>query len=352
MAAEISLPHPADAPVLDAYVDHVQAVLRGLTKGLGDGTASTITVKSLAGMGPDQLQTSDLQTTYHATQAQTQEYGTDLNSLDTKIADLAGKSADVANTAQAQVSSLVDAITAILDGVPAKPTLAQQFDAIGAIDKAVGVAEKTVSDASDALADQAGDVGGDSGGSSPATGGNSATPASYGGSNGGNYGGNTGSRGGSPGYGTPANAEPISGAQKVQAQDIYRYLISKGFSPAQAAGILGNMQVESSFNTGALNSAEGAIGLCQWEGGRRSQLEAFAASQGKPVTDWHAQVDFMLHELQGSHSNALAQIKSAQTPAAAAAAFDQYYEISAGTSRGQRIADATSIAQAMQAISV
>lgn len=145
--------------------------------------------------------------------------------------------------------------------------------------------------------------------------------------------------------GNYANAQPLSSGEQVQAKQIYQYLISKyGFTPAQAAGILGNMQVESGLNTGASNSAEGAIGLCQWEGGRRTALEQYAASQGKPVTDWQVQVDFMMKELQGSESGAYSALKSATTPSGAAAIFDQDYERSAGTSRGQRIADANSIA--------
>jgi len=144
-----------------------------------------------------------------------------------------------------------------------------------------------------------------------------------------------------------ANAQPLSGGSKVQANQIYQYLISLGFTPAQAAGILGNMQVESGFNTGAYNQGEGAIGLCQWEGGRRTALEQFAASQGKPASDWKVQVDFMMKELQGSESGALSRLKGATTAGDAAAIFDQYYERSAGTSRSQRVADANSIAAQM-----
>ncbi|MEU7634437.1 phage tail tip lysozyme, partial [Nocardia sp. NPDC049220] len=145
----------------------------------------------------------------------------------------------------------------------------------------------------------------------------------------------------------------IPGGQAPSVANIYRYLITKyGFTPAQAAGILGNMQVESGFNTAAYNSGEGAIGLCQWEGGRRRQLEQFAAARGKPVTDWQVQVDFMAHELAGSESGAYRYIKAAQTPAAAAAAFDQYYERSDGAARGQRMANANQFAASLGRVSV
>ncbi|GEM33156.1 hypothetical protein NN3_41630 [Nocardia neocaledoniensis NBRC 108232] len=137
-----------------------------------------------------------------------------------------------------------------------------------------------------------------------------------------------------------AGAQPLSGGQQARATDIYRYLTGKyGLTHNEAVAILGNMQTESNFDTGAVNHAEGAIGLIQWEGGRDDALRSFA---GNRVGDWRAQVDFMMHELTTSESGAFAKFRSAaaESPAAGAAAFDQYYERSAGTTRQQRIANA------------
>ncbi|WP_067671287.1 phage tail tip lysozyme [Nocardia miyunensis] len=147
-----------------------------------------------------------------------------------------------------------------------------------------------------------------------------------------------------------ASAQDLSGGVKTTAQEIYQYLY-KHYGPgtkmnltsAQIAGILGNMQVESSFDTSAWNSGEGALGLSQWEGGRLSSLRAFAASRRTSASDLHTQLDFLMSELGGSESGALAQLKAADTPEAAAAAFDQYYERSSGSSRGTRMADAQNI---------
>ncbi|WP_406271738.1 phage tail tip lysozyme [Nocardia sp. NBC_00881] len=148
------------------------------------------------------------------------------------------------------------------------------------------------------------------------------------------------------------SGDSIPGGSNPQAKEIYQYLITKyGFTPAQAAGIVGNMQVESGLKTSALNPREGAIGLCQWLGGRRRNLERFAAAQGKPVTDWKVQVDFMMQELRGGESGAYRYLKAAQTPATAAAVFDQYYERSSGEARNQRIAIANRIAASMGSVS-
>lgn len=146
--------------------------------------------------------------------------------------------------------------------------------------------------------------------------------------------------------GTDSHGKALGPGETVQAKEIFNYLTQNhGLSPAVASGILGNMMTESSFKTNAYNAGEGAIGLCQWEGGRRTELERFAAAEHKPVTDWHVQVDFMMKELKGSESGAFAKLQNAQTPREAAAIFDKYYERSSGAARGERMANADNIYQ-------
>ncbi|WP_433761007.1 phage tail tip lysozyme [Nocardia sp. CA-135398] len=351
MGISTSLPPRPDAPILNAFIGHFEVVLTKLVKAVGDGSAKSITVEGLHGLGESQLKDGDLVTKYHAKETEATKYRDDLNSLDSNIAQIAAKSADVSNTVTTEVEKLVGAVKEIIAGVPnltdvALPrSIELQIAAIDKIDKEVDKTAKAVSTAYDELDDHAGkitDPESDHSGSAPNSIGSGNQFPAYTGS-----GGNRRNSTGPAGLGNSASAQPISGGQRVTASEIYKYLLSKGFTPAQAAGILGNMQVESGFDTGAYNPGEGAIGLCQWEGGRRTNLEAFAAAQGKSVTDWHVQVDFMMHELQGSESGAYGQIKSASSAGAAAAAFDQYYERSSGEARGQRVANANSIASSM-----
>lgn len=150
--------------------------------------------------------------------------------------------------------------------------------------------------------------------------------------------------------GTDSKGQPLGPGETVAAKEIFDYMTQKhGIPPAIASGILGNMQTESSFKTNAYNKGEGAIGLCQWEGGRRTNLENFAKQEGKPVTDWHVQVDFMMHELKGSESGAWSKIQQTSTPEDAARAFDKYYERSSGAAREQRAGNAASIDQKFNA---
>lgn len=124
------------------------------------------------------------------------------------------------------------------------------------------------------------------------------------------------------------------------ADTIAAFFEGKGLSPAQAAGIVGNAQVESSFNPSALNPNEGAIGIFQWEGARRVALQQWAAAMGTTETNLNAQLTFAWHELQTDNAGALAKLQATNSPESAAAAWDQYYERSAGTSRLQRVQDA------------
>jgi hypothetical protein len=117
-----------------------------------------------------------------------------------------------------------------------------------------------------------------------------------------------------------------------------------GLSSEQAAGVAGNLQVESGFSSTAYNPNEGAIGLAQWEKGRRTNLQRFAAARGSSETDLNTQVDFLISELQGPEAGALADLRNAGDAATAAAVFDKEFERSAGTSRDKRIAAAQAIA--------
>ncbi|MGW4241394.1 phage tail tip lysozyme [Nocardia sp. NPDC004722] len=349
MAATVSLPHRPDAPILDAYISHAQAVFDALLAALGTGSARTVTIKSLETTGPAPLLSGDMASQYEANQEQVDQYRTDLGSLDVRVADIAAHSARVADTVHDEVTRLGNTIGDIIAGVPDKPPVDQQLSAVGDIDAATGEAEQAVLDAAERLSGHAGGVAAP--GAAPGQGSTAPTTSTGGGfpylGGGGLYPGGTGTPAGNhaPRGRQPINAQHITAGMRVQASDIYQYLINRyGFTPAQAAGILGNMQVESGFDTAAYNRGEGAIGLCQWEGGRRGDLERFAASQGKSVTNWQTQVDFMMSELQSGESAAYAHLRAAQTPDAAAFAFDKYYERSSGEARGLRVANAVNLA--------
>lgn len=115
------------------------------------------------------------------------------------------------------------------------------------------------------------------------------------------------------------------------------FLAGKGLSAAQIAGVEGNLWVESGFSPTDLNKAEGAIGIAQWEGPRRTALRSYAAQTGSTETSLSTQLAFMWKELTGSESSAYSKLKATSTPGDAAAVFDQFYERSSGEARATRI---------------
>lgn len=114
----------------------------------------------------------------------------------------------------------------------------------------------------------------------------------------------------------------------------FAYLIKKGLNPAQAAGIVGNLWQESGLNPNANNPSEGAMGIAQWEGGRRTNLYAFANQVGTPANDFNTQLDFLWYELTGSESASLSDLKQTNTPGSAAATFAANYERCQGCASG------------------
>jgi hypothetical protein len=143
------------------------------------------------------------------------------------------------------------------------------------------------------------------------------------------------------GYDGGSSCAPLGPGEQVQARQLFDYFLEQGLTAAQAAGVLGNMQTESGFRTDAYNPGEGAIGLCQWEGGRRTALENFAARQGRPVTDWRVQAAFVMHELMGSENGAFVSLRQCRTPGEAARVFQSQFERSAALTN--RAANASNV---------
>lgn len=127
---------------------------------------------------------------------------------------------------------------------------------------------------------------------------------------------------------------------------IYDYLTSVlHLSPAGAAALLGNFEVESGFRPRAWNPNEQARGLAQWEGGRRAALQRYAAAHGGRETDLRIQLGFLRQELLGPYRFVYDRLRRTRNASTAAAFVDANYEVSSGDARAQRVGDAQTIYQ-------
>jgi len=81
-------------------------------------------------------------------------------------------------------------------------------------------------------------------------------------------------------------------------QTVCLSLKKSGFSDNAVAGILTNIQAESSFRPTALGDNGTSYGLCQWHNGRYTRLKEYCQDQYSTI---NCQLSYLLNELQKSY---------------------------------------------------
>lgn len=119
----------------------------------------------------------------------------------------------------------------------------------------------------------------------------------------------------------------VSQDQEKNAKQLWDFLISKGWSPASVAGVLGNLQQESQIKPSSTNPTSGAHGICQWLGDRLTNEQSFAKQHGKDPDSIQAQIMFLYEEANGSEKVNLGDYAKSQTdPATAAVQWELRFE--------------------------
>jgi hypothetical protein len=136
---------------------------------------------------------------------------------------------------------------------------------------------------------------------------------------------NSSSTGTTPSSTSSANVDLPKGGS-ISSSEAIDHLVKQGLTPAQAAGVVGNLVQESKLNSGAQNKSEGSYGLAQWRLSRLADLTSFAASKGKDIGDPKTQLDFIMHELRGKEKKAGQMLFASKTAEEAANNFGTYYE--------------------------
>ena len=113
----------------------------------------------------------------------------------------------------------------------------------------------------------------------------------------------------------------------------FRYFTGKGLSAAQAAGIIGNFIQESQRGDGVMHPARTqdgggpGRGIAQWTAGQRwATLVSYANQQGRDPWSLSLQLDFVWHELRGTHVSAYNALVACGDVRSATLAFSKYYE--------------------------
>lgn len=119
---------------------------------------------------------------------------------------------------------------------------------------------------------------------------------------------------------------------------IYNYYKAKGLNNNQIAGIMGNIQQESNFDSTATNSSSGAYGIFQWLGSRKSELQKFAKARGTSSDDLMTQLDFSWQEMNSTEKKTLNMLNENKYSSARTIArlFESTYERSGGSAVAKR----------------
>lgn len=140
--------------------------------------------------------------------------------------------------------------------------------------------------------------------------------------------------------GTPViNIGNIQIGQLADVEDaVYQFLKNPepngcGFNEIGIAAAMGNIAVESSFNTAA-NNSNNYFGLCQWGGGRWSgnpiSLVSFSQLAGTEWTDLQTQLNFFALECSSTYPGVYEQMKVATDLTYATDYFCTKFEVCTG----------------------
>lgn len=153
---------------------------------------------------------------------------------------------------------------------------------------------------------------------------------------------------------SPFSNPPVGAGMTGSASEAMNFFQSRGWTKAQAAGIVGNLQGESgpNLNPTAVGDGGDAYGIAQWN--QRVSPDRVARFQqviGVPLrqSNFQQQLRFVDYELRTSERRAGAALASAQDPAQAAvamSAYERYQGWDQGTASAEtqrRIANARSL---------
>ncbi|MEO8911970.1 MAG: phage tail tip lysozyme [Candidatus Saccharimonas sp.] len=137
-----------------------------------------------------------------------------------------------------------------------------------------------------------------------------------------------------PGSNSDASNSSCSGSTTLSGKDnlekIWNYLIQKGLSNTQVAGVLGNIQVESGFSPTRQEIAHsgtqnGGWGLVQWTGGRRTQLRQDIKEKNDSLLIYESNTSTYGGAVSASSGYALPNIPVADNDALLAIELDFLY---------------------------
>lgn len=121
----------------------------------------------------------------------------------------------------------------------------------------------------------------------------------------------------------PTQAAATVDGRARQAMD---YFVGQGWTPAQAAGIVANLQRESNFRADAVGDGGQAYGIAQWHPDRQANFQRFTGHSIRQST-YAEQLAFVNYELtRGAETSAGNRLRNAGDATTAGSIVSRYYE--------------------------
>jgi hypothetical protein len=133
-------------------------------------------------------------------------------------------------------------------------------------------------------------------------------------------------RGGQGDAATMPGVPPPTGERGARARQAFDFFVAQGWSPAQAAGIVANLDAESGLHHDAAGDSGRAFGLAQWHPDRQAAFARFA-ERGIRGASFEQQLAFVHHELTAGPERAAGErLRGAASAAEAGAIVSRFYE--------------------------
>ena len=123
---------------------------------------------------------------------------------------------------------------------------------------------------------------------------------------------------------SPGNVEED---ERGTARKIIDFLRKRlGLTDQQAAGVAGNLYVESSFNLGARGDRSTSFGLAQWHNERKQALFKYTGTSESNPPTLEQQLEFLAYELENTEKAALVALRNAKTVKDSSLVFAEKFE--------------------------
>jgi hypothetical protein len=123
-----------------------------------------------------------------------------------------------------------------------------------------------------------------------------------------------------------AAAQAVARLAANPVNNAMNYFIGQGWTPAQAAGIVANLQAESGLRPDAVGDRGLAYGIAQWHPDRQANFKKLFTHQAIQGSTLDQQLRFVQWELSNTERYAAQRLRTAKSAYDAGAFVSEYYE--------------------------